>query len=203
MAVTLYRCSKCRGVFNSVWDTASGRLCRDCKLQTLGYQPEGGKPAGEQVKIVEDIMGGGSLGAAIGGNIGDAQNVFEQRQKQVVELQQAALSNSLAGLMQSGATAAVSGGSEIRSPLQYADSSIRPGALFQFRDGTIRTVTQVSRLDSERIMIVDNLGEITVRDLALQFATAARVTPSPKPEPESSPHDAILKPSRKLKLAAE
>ena len=79
MAVTLYRCSKCRGVFNSVWDTASGRLCRDCKLQTLGYQPEGGKPASEQVKIVEDTMGGGKAGAAIGGNIRDTKGLFEQQ----------------------------------------------------------------------------------------------------------------------------
>jgi hypothetical protein len=162
MAVTLYRCSKCRGVFNSVWDTPSGRLCRDCKLQILGYQTQGGKPAVEQVKIVEDIMGGGKAGAAIGGNIGDAESLFEQ---QAYQQSPQSLNVGLAG----------------------TDSDER----------NLANEVYFQQLQEDRLR--------KSQEYRFTFSGFKDSPPRPvaKPEPESSPHDAILKPSRKLKLAAE
>ena len=58
MAVTLYRCSKCRGLFNSVFEP--NKLCRDCKLQQSGFQSQGGRG---EVTVVEPEkpMGGGGI----------------------------------------------------------------------------------------------------------------------------------------------
>lgn len=161
MAVTLYRCQKCRGLFNAVFEP--NKWCRDCKLnQTSGGTSKSSLAntftvltGAEELTIIEpEEAMSGSKSSAIGGPIGDAQNVFAQQQAQQYQqgLQSAA---GLQGLMgASGQTA---------NPPQ--------GYEFQFsgwREGK---------------------GYVEV--------------PLPEPKPESSPHESILKPSRKLKFAAE
>jgi hypothetical protein len=152
----------------------------------LGYQLQGGPPAAGQVKIVEDSMGGSGLSGAIGKGQQDLT-------QQAIQLQQNTLANSLSDLMQDG-TQIFSGGSQIRSPFQYASAE---GKIYDKERGTFW-----ERQSDGTYVEYDGYGK------ALGIGTpkaveSLRVAPPPKPESESSPHDAILKPSRKLKLAAE
>ena len=214
MAVTLYRCSKCRGLFNTVFEPL--KMCRDCKLQ----QTSGGTSRASlrtlemldddsEVTIVEpeETVGGGKAGQAIGGPIGDAQEVFAQQYAQ----NQA---SRLGGLMGSGQQGIYSGGSEIRNPFTYSVPD-NPEYKFKFIEG-MKVPANGQRVydpntdsffyrDSSGLIVRCNGEGVILQVMPLQ--ETIRVTgidaPPLKPEPESSPHDAILKPSRKMKFAAE
>lgn len=211
MAVTLYRCQKCRGLFNAVFEP--NKWCRDCKLnQTSGGTSKSSLAntftvltGAEELTIIEpEEAMSGSKSSAIGGPIGDAQNVFAQQQAAQYQqgLQNAA---SLMGLM--GGQSSLqnfSGGSEIRSPFIYSDSSFNVGDSFVGDDGVRRVIASVRRLDDSRLMVIDSVGFIGIITAPIGTGDRAYAAPTRfEPKPESSPHESILKPSRKLKFAAE
>ena len=166
-------------------------------------------------------MGGGKAGQAIGQPIGDAEEVFAQQQNVANSLAYQQGQQNWAGQAQNllgavGGQQAFSGGSEIRSPFQWTSAnierleSLKPGNTFVSTDGVTRVISIVQRLDDTRVMVTDSVGVFAVINVPpswtgtdeKKFRSPIQYAP-PKPEPESSPHDAILKPSRKLKFAAE
>jgi hypothetical protein len=216
MAVTLYRCSKCRGLFNTVFEPL--KMCRDCKLnQTSGgtsrasLRTSEGVAENEDVRIVEpegDSMGGGKASAAIGGPIGDAQSDLSNAINEVTY--QAFMARGQQNF---------SGGSQIRSPFQYNT----PDYKFKFygwrQDGERAIGSLTSPAVGSKVYNpnTDTFWELGADGIVREYdgggnflglpplseATSPSLVSPPKPEPESSPHDAILKPSRKLKFAAE
>jgi hypothetical protein len=215
MGVTVYRCERCLGVFQSVFGVGGKNYCRNCRFNlnteyVPGEQGSGGVAAGGGITIVEpkeETVGGGKAGAAIGG------------QQQAIDLQINALAQKSLSML-GGGQQSFSGGSEIRSPFMYAVpddpkykfkfterniepiANLLPGQTFVSTDGVTRLITSVQRLDDTRVMVTDSVGVFAVLDVPRSAGPVA-YAPPPKPEPESSPHDAILKPSRKFKLAAE
>jgi hypothetical protein len=169
----------------------------------------------EQVKIIgdaEDSMGGGKAGQAIGQGYGNAQDLFSQQAYQqgqkAINLQLDALAQGgMQALMGTGAQT-FSGGSEIRSPFMYGTTAQR--AYDVTTDTFVETMQDGTRYHytgSGDCLAVVPPGMFFQRDSVYGMPMVVPVDPNSgtrmKPEPESSPHDAILKPSRKLKFAAE
>jgi len=183
MAVTLYRCSKCRGVFNSVFDTFGGRLCRDCKLIASGYGGEVKFAPAEQVKIVgdeEETVGGIGVQSAVGLQKEQAQDLYN---------------NAPPGVL--------SGSSGYQFKFSGWQEKFRSEEGNKYYD--INSNTFVERWPDGTLVRYDGDGKV-VEAVPLRDQTAEqKVVPTflNAEKPESSPHDAILKPSRKLKLLAE
>lgn len=157
-------------------------------------------------------MGGGKASAAIGGPIGDAQSDLSNAINEVTY--QAFMARGQQNF---------SGGSQIRSTFLYAVPD-NPEYKFTFTaTGPLDAINRSLRIPSDGrkiydpnsntffyrngdglIVRCDGEGRIVqVITPQQQIAVSGISGPPPKPEPESSPHDAILKPSRKLKFAAE
>lgn len=201
MAVTLYRCSQCNGVFSAVYDAGPNRkLCRGCKFSGFGASSDAAKK-GEEVTIVEPDGKGESVGAgkqgvqsAIGGPIGNAQDIFAQQ--------------NVSGLMGQVGAGAVNASLQTLNDMtnmildnvtlltDFVGAKVYDPSTNSFYEktasGTIRQVDGIGKVIRE---IYSGGNEIRT---PFQYAQPESKTRTEVPRPD--PHEATLNPKRKIRL---
>ena len=197
MAVTLYRCSKCRGLFNSVFGTGENQVCRDCKFGGgVGGSPDKTVVTKQDVKIVE---------------AGEKESKLDELNR----LTQAVFERS-------PSLGQFDGGKQISQPFIY-QLPVDPDQKYKFtfsgfeeagaqgyrstgeitgrmlENGRIALDNPIFRINKDGSMDVLDLID---SDILLPQQAVSESLPAPVPEPTADPHSALLNPKRKLRLGS-
>lgn len=203
MGVTLYRCSRCKGLFNSVFGTGENQLCRACK--TGDSAGSSGQLASSSVTIVEardkaePIVVNPSDQGAVFFDIGNPKVDELNRLTQAVFDRSPSLGQFMYSVPQPGEKYAFkfSGWMETGARAYQAQDEQITGKMME--NGKIALDKPIIRINGDGSTdVVDILdSDVLIPQQSISVSGIAEVPE----EPSTEPHAAMLNPKRKMRIA--